>query len=160
MQSARNNIVRFNLSIDDRDHVLYLVGKFEEANLVHNNTFSMSQGDCHIIPRARLVNNIFCVGGSASLEERDGGGEFLNNCYYGNWKKLPSDTAAVNSDPQFLHFTSARDAVTAFKSFKLRSQSPCRARGVIILDHGARDLTGSNVPTSIPPDLGALQFTP
>jgi hypothetical protein len=160
MQSARHNIARYNLSIDDRDHLLYLVGKLEEANLVHNNTFHLSMGDCHIIPRARILNNIFSVSGSATLEERDGGGEFLNNCYHGNWKKLPSDPSAVLADPLFLNAGSGRDAATAFKNHTLRSHSPCLARGVVIPENGGRDLKGSKIPASTPPDLGALQFIP
>lgn len=160
MQSARHNIARYNLSIDDRDHLLYLVGKLEEANLVHNNTFHLSLGDCHIIPRARILNNIFSVSGSATLEERDGGGEFLNNCYHGNWKKLPSDPSAVLADPLFQNPTRSRDAATAFRNHTLRSHSPCRARGVVIPENGGRDLKGSKAPTSTPPDLGALQFIP
>jgi hypothetical protein len=61
-----------------------------ENNLVHNNTFHVSEGDAYIIPR---------------------------------------------------------------------SGSPCRAKGVVIPNHGGRDLTGNPVPEHTPPDMGALQST-
>jgi hypothetical protein len=160
MQSARFNIARYNLSIDDRDHLLYLVGKLEEANLVHNNTFHLTKGDCHIIPRARILNNIFSLSGSATLEERDGGGEFSNNCYHGTWKKLPADPTAVLGDPLYLNPATGCDAAATFKNHTLRPHSPCRARGVVVPENGGRDLKGSKVPTSTPPDLGALQCLP
>lgn len=156
MQSARQNIARYNLSIDDRDHVLFLVGKHEEANLVHNNTFHVTRGDCYIIPRARLVNNIFSVSGSASLEERDGGGEFRHNCYHGHWKKIPEDPAALIADPMFVNRSSPLDAATAFRNYALRTKSPCRRRGDIIPNHGGRDLRGTPIPDSTAPDLGAI----
>jgi hypothetical protein len=160
MPSARDNIARYNLSIGDRDHLLYIVGRLKENNLVHNNTFHVTEGDGYIIPRARILNNIFSVSGSATLEEREGGGEFLNNCYHGNWKKLPSDPSAISGDPLFQNATSSRDAATVFRNHTLRPHSPCRARGVLIPENGGRDLKGSKLPVSTAPDLGALQFIP
>ncbi|MBC8126877.1 MAG: hypothetical protein H8M99_07005, partial [Gloeobacteraceae cyanobacterium ES-bin-144] len=60
MISARENIARDNLSGNDRDHLLYLTGKLEEGNLVHNNnTFHLWEGDAYIIQRAQLMNYIF-----------------------------------------------------------------------------------------------------
>jgi hypothetical protein len=157
MPSALNNIARYNLSIGDRDHLLYLVGKLEENNLVHNNTFHIKEGDGYIIPRTRIWNNIFLVTGRATLEERDGGGDFRNNAYYGNWKKLPGDSSPVTASPMFENPTPGRDLASTFRNYALRSGSPCRAKGLVIPNHGGRDLTGSPVPDQTPPDLGALQ---
>ncbi len=160
MQSARRNIARYNLSIDDRDHLLYLVGKLEEDNLVHNNTFHLSKGECHIVPRARILNNIFYVNGSATLEERDGGGEFRQNCYHGNWKKRPTDPSGVIDDPQFVRPILAENLAETFQHYTLQPSSPCRAKGVLIPNHGERDLKGTRIPDNSPPDLGAIQSTP
>jgi endo-1,4-beta-xylanase len=157
MPSARDNIARYNLSINDRDHLLFLVGKLEENNLVHNNTFHLRKGDGYLIPRARLWNNLFFVGGSASLEEREGGGEFHNNAYYGNWKKLPADPSAILKDPLFHHPAIGKDTISTFRNHMLRPGSPCRARGLVIPNHGGRDLRGTELPGQSPPDLGALQ---
>lgn len=160
MQSARENIARYNLSIDDRDHLLYLVGRLEENNLVHNNTFHLRQGDSYIIPRARIWNNIFHVTGSATLEEREGGGEFRNNACHGHWKKLPADPSPVKADPLFANPTPGTDLTSTIRNYTLRSGSPCHARGVVIPNHGGRDLAGNTVPDPTPPDLGALQSPP
>jgi hypothetical protein len=157
MQSARENIARYNLSIGDRDHLLYLVGRLEENNLVHNNTFHMTEGDGYIIPRARIWNNIFLVTGSATLEERDGGGDFRNNCYHGNWKKLPGDSSPTTADPLFGNPTPARDLSSTMRNYSLRPGSPCLAKGFSVPDHGGRDLRGTPIPVQSPPDLGALQ---
>lgn len=159
MQSARDNIARYNLSINDRDHLLYLVGKPEENNLVHNNTFHVREGNGYIIPRARIWNNIFLISGSATMEERDGGGEFRNNAYHGNWRKIPADPSPVAADPLLVSPASASDLAGTFRNYSLRAESPCRGRGIVIPNHGNRDLTGSPVPSHSPPDLGALQCT-
>jgi len=160
MQSARDNTARYNLSVNDRDHLLYLVGRLEENNLVHNNTFNLREGAAYIIPRARIWNNIFQVGGSATLEERDGGGEFRNNCYHGNWKKIPSDSSAVLADPLFENASIGRDTASTFRNHMLRPGSPCRSRGVVIPGNGARDLKGTRIPIDAPPDIGALHSVP
>ena len=154
MQSARDNIARYNLSIDDRDHLLYLVGKLDENNFVHNNTFHLREGDGYIIPRANIWNNIFLVTGSASLEERDaGGGRFRSNAYHGNWKKLPADPSPVTADPLVANPSPAGDLASTFRNYTLRPGSPCRARGVVISNHGGRDLTGNPVPDDLGPRL-------
>lgn len=157
MQSARDNIVRYNLSVNDCDHLLYLVGKLEENNLVHNNTFHLQKGNSYIIPRARIWNNIFHVTGAASLEEREGGGEFRNNCYHGNWKNLHSDSGAVLADPRFENASMGSDVASTIKNHMLRADSPCRARGVVIPENGGRDLKGTEIPSGTPSDIGALQ---
>ena len=157
MQSARDNIARYNLSIGDRDHLLYLVGRLEENNLVHNNTFHVTEGDGYIIPRARIWNNIFLISGRASMEEREGFGDFRNNAYHGNWRKLPGDSSPVTADPLLENPSPGNNLAATFRNYALRSSSPCRAKGVIIPDHGGRDLRGTPIPDKTPPDLGALQ---
>lgn len=157
MQSARDNIARYNLSMNDRDHLLYLVGKLEENNIVHNNTFHLREGAAYIIPRARIQNNIFLVTGNATLEERDaGGGEFRSNCYFGNWKAVPADPAALVADPRIFQPVPGRDLAGSFRNYALTPGSPCRARGIVIPNHGGRDLAGNVVSDDMAPDLGAL----
>jgi len=157
MQSARDNIARYNLSVGDRDHLLYLVGKLEENNLVHNNTFHVTEGDGYIIPRARIWNNVFLVTGKATLEERDGGGEFRNNAYHGGWKKIPSDPAAVTGALQLVDPRPTGNLALLLRNHTPRKTSPLRAKGIVIPGHGGRDLTGRSVPEHAAPDLGALQ---
>ena len=94
------------------------------------------------------------------MEEREGGGEFRSNCYHGNWKKLPADSSAVVADPLFANPHPADNLAATFRNYTLRSGSPCRARGLVIPDHGGRDLRGNRIPRQIPPDLGALQSMP
>jgi len=128
----------------------------QENNLIHN-TFHVREGDGYIIPRARIWNNIFLVGGQASMEVREGADDFRNNAYHGKWKKLPDDPAAVLANPLFHDPAPGRDVASTFRNHALRSGSPCRGKGFIVPDHGGRDLKGSPVPAQAPPDLGALQ---
>ena len=161
MISARENIARYNLSENDRDHLLYLTGKLTEGNLVHNNTFHLWEGDAYIIPRARIVNNIFMASGKATLEERDpGGGVFLNNAYAGNWKRLPEDAGKVQEDPGFENPGRTTDLASTLRGYALRPGSPCRSRGLSIPNNGRRDLIGTPVPADGPPDIGAVQSAP
>lgn len=157
MQSARDNIARYNLSIGDRDHLLYLVGKLEENNLVCNNTFHITEGSGYIIPRAKIWNNVFHVTGEATMEEREGYGDFRNNAYHGNWKNLPGDSSPVLADPMFVNPVPGRDLATTFRNYMLHPGSPCRAKGVVIPDPGGRDLMGNPLKPGTPPDLGAIQ---
>ena len=159
MQSARDNIARYNLSLNDRDHLLYLNGQLEENNLVHNNTFHLWEGmENYLILRARIVNNIFHVTGSATLEERDADtGGCSNNCYSGNWKRQPEDPLKLTADPRFHNPVPGVDMAAISENYSLSQDSPCLRRGIAIPRNGGRDLNGSIVSESTPPDLGALQ---
>jgi hypothetical protein len=158
MPSASDNIARYNLSIDDRSHLLFLVGRLDENNLVYNNTFHVRDGTGYVIPRARIRNNIFLVNNRATMEEREaGGGEFHGNAYFGNWKKHPEDPAAVVAGPLFINPTPGANPALTARNYSLRPDSSCRARGSIIPNNGGRDLKGTKLPVGKPPDLGALQ---
>jgi len=158
MPTATQSVVRYNVSENDRDHVLFLVGNLNEENLIHNNTFYIEKDAAYIIPRARIRNNLFMAAGTASWEEREpGGGEFLANGYAGNWRQLPNDAAKVVADPLLADPGAGGPNAENLGAYRPRPGSPCIGRGVPVQGHAGRDILDRPVPTDSPPDIGACQ---
>lgn len=96
MNTATNNTARYNISENDRDHVLFCVGSASEGNKVYNNTFYIDSGASHIVPNATFINNIFMAAGDATMSVQNPElGVFEANCYGGSWDVRPNDPAAV-----------------------------------------------------------------
>lgn len=159
MKTARENIARYNVSENDRDHVLFLTGRLGEDNLVHNNTFYLDSGNAHLIPRAKVWNNIFVAAHDATYRVEDPAeGDFKHNCYHGNWENLPDDSGQVTGNPLFMAAGGGGNGAH-LSSYRLCSGSPCRAAGILIDNNGGRDITGTLLPAGAP-DIGALQTVP
>ena len=158
MPSATNNITRYNISENDRNRLLCLQGTRSDMNLVYNNTFYINSGASHIIPRAYISNNIFMAEGSATIEVRNPDeGVFKNNCYSGNWSALPSDQGKVVSDPQFINPGFGGYNAENLSCYNLNSTTPCKGKGIIIENNGGKDMNGTTISQSLPPDIGAFQ---
>ena len=100
MQTASDNVARYNISHNDRNHVLFCVGDKNENNVIHNNTFYIHDGTSFIVPNATFANNIFMTGPNSEMSvQNQERGIFKNNCYYGNWKALPDDKSAITENP-------------------------------------------------------------
>lgn len=161
MPTARNNIARYNLSVNDAHHVLYLTCDLDEQNQIYNNTFYTERRGAFLVPHAQIRNNLFIAAGDATFDvKRPEKGVFSNNCYAGRWLNLPPDQQQVTADPQLVDPRMGPGGAVDLSGFALKATSPCRGRGVVIDNHGGRDLAGADVPLHHPPDLGALQFAP
>ena len=145
MNTATNNVARYNVSRNDRDHVLYCHST--QGNIVYNNTFVIDDGDSYIVPLSTFANNIFFAAGTSTMSVREEWkGVFSNNCYGGNWKELPNDKDAIVADPGI-----------SLKSLRPGRNSPCLKGGKVIQDNGGKDYSGKPVPKDIHPDIGAVQ---
>ena len=145
MNTATNNVARYNVSRNDRDHVLYCHST--QGNIVYNNTFVIDDGDSYIVPLSTFANNIFFAAGTSTMSVREEWkGVFSNNCYGGNWKELPNDKDAIVADPGI-----------SLKSLRPDRKSPCLKSGEVMNDNGGRDYFGRPVPKDSPPDIGAVQ---
>jgi hypothetical protein len=158
MNSATNNVVRYNISENDCSHVLYCVGSEYDMNAVYNNTFYNNSGISFIVPNARFYNNIFMADGTASISVQEPEkGLFKNNCYAGNWGTLPSDNKAVTQNPLFVNPGKGSVDSSNFAGYALGSNSPCLSKGMIISGNGGKDILGNNVSEDGIPDIGAVQ---
>jgi hypothetical protein len=157
MNTATNNIARFNISLNDRSHFLYCVGRREENNQIYNNSFSSSIGKSYIVPNAYFTNNIFQFTDSASVYvENPAAGSFSHNCYAGNWTSCPPDDHAVSSDPLFVTPPARLNNTYQPSAFRLRASSPCIAQGKYIEHNGDKDFLGHAL-ASHTLDIGAVR---
>ena len=158
MNTATNNIARYNISENDLNHVLFCVGSKFDKNLVYNNTFYNNSGSSFIIPNAWFSNNIFMAAGTAAMSVQNPElGVFTNNCYAGNWGLLPTDNGAILADPLFLNPGQGGQNAENLGAYTLTTNSLCIGKGAIMNTNGGTDILGNNVPQGTSPDVGAIQ---
>lgn len=158
MNTAEHNIARYNISENDRNHVLFCVGKKEDANVVYNNTFYDKVDSAFIVPNALFYNNIFMAEYMASMYVKNPErGIFKNNCYAGNWVTIPTDSAAICKNPMFVCPGKGTLNIENFAGYQLGANSPCLSKGISITDNGGKDILGNKVSSDDTPDVGAVQ---
>ena len=167
MPTARNNVVRYNLSLNDRTRVLFMQSRYDENNLIHNNVFAVDT-PVYFTPGGRLWNNIFYATGHGAFfwttePEPD---QFRNNCYFGRWESVspwrnrrPPDPGMIEADPLFVAPGTGGEGIDAWTAYQLQPESPCRDAGVPIPDNGDRDFWGQRL-TDGKPDIGAFELPP
>ena len=160
MGSARDNIVRYNISVNDvppryshnlttatrkalpeSQHLLYFQCQPQNNNVVYNNDFFVSRGIGVIYTGAPYFkNNIFYAAGKGIFRTNGAvaAGQFVRNDYFGRWQgSPPSAKANLHVNPRFVSIRR--------QNFGLRSGSPLIHRGVLMPDNGGRDYYGSKV---------------
>ncbi len=160
MGSARDNIVRYNISVNDvppryapdlpvairnampgSEHLLYLQCQAQNNNLIYNNDFCVSRGVGVIYTGAPYFkNNIFYAVGKGSFRTNGpvAAGQFVRNDYFGPWQGSPpsaKDNLQVN--PRFVNIRR--------QDFRLRANSPLINRGLSVADNGGRDYFGRDL---------------
>ncbi|MDR2448624.1 MAG: right-handed parallel beta-helix repeat-containing protein, partial [Prevotellaceae bacterium] len=159
MNTATDNIVRYNISENDQSHVLFLTGNKSENNVVYNNTFYIDHGSAYVLPGATLKNNIFMAAGTGVMNFQEvSRGTFSHNCYAGNWSGyLPNETGKITHDPLFSDPGNGDEHGENLAAYALASGSPCRNAGVIIFNNGGLDILGNEVTRTNLPNMGAVQ---
>lgn len=159
MNTATNNIARYNISENDRNHVLFCVGSKDENNVLYNNTFYLKDDTSYIIPNAHFINNIFMADSNSVMSvQKPELGVFENNCYGGNWKNIPSDKNAIIGNPKFVYKAKSKLDTSAFSKFVLQSSSNCIGKGKVIKNNGGIDIMGNKVTENASPNVGAVSF--
>jgi hypothetical protein len=167
MNTAVDNIIRYNISENDRTHILFLIGAVEENNRIYNNTFYVDSDTTCIIPRAHIENNIFMATGTGKIEIRNWShpkytpwspelGVMRNNCYAGNCS-YPFDSLQIAADPLFANPGNGGGNVENLACYAISADSPCRKKGLVFPSNGAQDILGNPIPPDTPPDIGAIQ---
>ena len=160
MGSATDNIVRYNISVNDvppqyapnlpvairnalpgSEHLLYLQCQAQNNNLIYNNDFFVSRGIGVIYTGAQYFkNNIFYAVGKGIFRTNGpvAAGQFVRNDYFGPWQgSPPSAKANLHVNPGLVSMTG--------KNFRLRPNSPLIDRGLSVPDNGGRDYFGRDL---------------
>ncbi|NNM84364.1 MAG: hypothetical protein HKL96_01200 [Phycisphaerales bacterium] len=160
MGTARDNIVRYNISVNDvpprysptlsaatrkalpqSEHLLYFQCQPQNNNLVYNNDFYVSRG-IGVIKTGALYfkNNIFYAAkkGMFRINGAVAAGQFVRNDCFGPWQgSPPSAKANLHVNPGFVSLTG--------QNFRLRPDSPLINRGLAVPDNGGRDYFGRHL---------------
>ena len=160
MGSAKDNIVRYNISVNDvpplyarnlpaairnalpgSEHLLYLQCQAQQNNLIYNNDFFVSRGIGVIYTGAPYFkNNIFYAVGKGIFRTNGSvaAGQFVHNDYFGHWQgSPPSAKANLKVNPGFVNIRR--------EDFRLRQDSPLIDRGLGVPDNGGRDYFGRDL---------------
>lgn len=186
MNRTFHNIARYNISENDRTHLIQFQCDTTDMNIVHNNIFYVDYGtadlDYHSANPdktklgALMTNNIFYATGqgrfrtvytqgnvltrqfndSITLPHRPKT-QFYNNCYFGPWKNgLPDDPEKLVADPMFVAPGTGGEGLSTLGGYKLKTESPCINTGIFIPWNSKRDFFGNPVNDGSV-DIGAYE---
>ncbi len=186
MNQTFGNIARYNISENDKTHLIQFQCDTTDLNLVHNNVFYVDYGtadlDYHSASPdktrlgARLVNNIFYATGQGRFRTVYTQGDvltrqfndsiipphrpktqFYHNCYFGPWKNgLPDDPEKLVADPMFIFPGTGGEGLSTLGGYRLKEGSPCVNTGIFVPWNSERDFYGNPV-TDGSVDLGVYE---
>ena len=166
--TSADNVARYNISQNDGTRLFQVVCGTETNNQVYNNTFylgSLAAGPMQVVQNFNssgasslsFTNNIFDVSSSLASQVSYSGASALtwnSNTFFGaHPSSEPADPNKLTSDPLF------GSPGTGPTGYILGAGSPDLQSGSIIPTNGGNDYRGHAVPTSCPPDRGAMQTT-
>ncbi|GBG09202.1 hypothetical protein PAT3040_03842 [Paenibacillus agaridevorans] len=171
-------IVRYNISQNDGEKVINLLGYIENSEF-YNNTFYLDSAatakmievrNFFGIPKTTTFkNNIFYNLGSGGFDMRIVEGfVFDTNIFYGGEPPAATadaDISIVNSiiaDPKFVNPGSGGSMIDfndpdRLAGYRLQSNSPAINAGLVIEDNGGKDFWGNPLYTG-QPDIGAHEY--
>jgi len=186
MNQTFGNVARYNISENDKTHLIQFQCDTTDKNLVHNNIFYVDYGTADLDYHsgaadksklgARLVNNIFYATGQGRfrtvytqgnmlvrqfndtiLPPHKSKTQFYNNCYFGPWKNgLPDDPGKLVADPMFAAPGTGGEGLSSLSGYKLKPGSPCINTGIFIPLNSRRDFYGNPVIDGSV-DIGAFE---
>jgi hypothetical protein len=185
MNRTFGNIVRYNISENDKTHLIQFQCDTTDRNIIHNNVFYVDYGtadfDYHSGDPdksklgATMRNNIFYATGQGRFRTVYSQGpmlsrqfddstklqipenHFYNNCYFGPWKNgLPEDPKKLVADPMFIAPGTGGTGLNSLGGYKLKPESPVINAGVFIPMNSIRDFFGNPVQDGSV-DIGAYE---
>ncbi|MBP2327275.1 hypothetical protein JOF56_007660 [Kibdelosporangium banguiense] len=161
---ANNNVIRYNISHDDRDGdgsvplgVITVACGIATNLRIHNNTI-YAPNAARVINNlgetaAEVSSNIF-IGRSAGSTITDPHGTYSGNVYHNVTLRRAVDANAVEADPLLAIQDGQTDADVHW--FQLREGSAALKGGDPTLEHNGRDYFG-NAVSGTSPNIGAYQ---
>jgi Right handed beta helix region len=170
-----DTVVRYNLSVHDgvNSARVFHFGGASQRTRIYNNTIIL--GHHQDLPMVlftawkggtadgvEFFNNLFVVGdgGRATYQLKPSNGvRFSHNLFVGRHEGLPAGVSAGGFKPRFAGPLQPRPGSRAVHAFRPLGGSSF-PRGVIVANHGGRDLAGNRLPSGLPPAIGALEPPP
>jgi hypothetical protein len=186
MNQTFGNIARYNISENDKTHLIQFQCDTTDRNIVHNNVFYVDYGTADLDYHsgnadksrlgANLHNNIFYATGQGRFRTVYTQGnvltrqfndtitlphlpktQFYHNCYFGPWKNgLPDDPEKLVADPLFTAPGTGGVGLSSLGGYKLKPGSPCINTGIFIPWNSKRDFYGNPVNDGSV-DIGAYE---
>ncbi|GFZ79011.1 hypothetical protein GCM10008018_25720 [Paenibacillus marchantiophytorum] len=160
-----NGIVRYNISQNDLERVISVLGPVQNAKVYNNTIYArpglstkmILHGDWSGFPdNTAYSNNIIVNHGSGGYKFSGGTNtKFDYNLFYGNHPATePSDPHKLTSDPLLANPGKALDRYTV-DGYLLKGGSPALNSGVLMANNGGKDYWGNPVSASAAPNRGA-----
>lgn len=143
MDKTWNNVIRYNISQNDRNGLIW-EHKNEGGTHFYNNTFYMGMEETSPFRGPydsqdwSFTNNIFYFRQPTEIEWKPGA-KYRSNCYVN--VNLPDDPEAFSGEPGFVNPERNR-VTTGPKDYRLADSSPCIGRGASVPDNGGVDFFG------------------
>lgn len=163
--TTSDNIVRYNISQNDRGQIFDLVcGKLTNTK-IYNNVFYVGEaaqiinnGNGSAGANVEFYNNIFYVT-TTQASYNAGALLFDSNVFYGQHPAgEPTDSNKITADPLFVAPGTAT-SISDAGGYRLRAGSPALASGQVMTAPGSRDYFGGAVTQGCRPDRGAHQLS-
>lgn len=167
---SSGNIVRYNISQNDRKRIFMIAGGVTPNMQIYNNTIYIGEGlDTKIIDHAwdsagdfdvswSFRNNIIYNLGSGDYVIPGTTGQFAGNLYYGNHPASePAEAGKLTVDPKFVNPGSGGSGIATLAGYKLQEDSPALNAGVQIASNGGRDFWDNPVSRRGQPTIGAYE---
>ena len=175
MNETFGNIARYNISENDKTHLIQFQCDTTDRNIIHNNVFYIDYGTADLDYHsgrsdksklgANMNNNIFYATGQGRFRTVYTQGEVLvrqyndtlviphqpktqlyHNLYFGPWKNgLPDDPRKIVIDPLFVAPGTGGEGLSTLGGYKLRNGSPAVNTGMMIPWNSRRDFFGNQV---------------
>lgn len=169
----RGNIIRYNISQNDKGEVIRLTGLVTDTQ-IYNNTIYVGAGNSSMIVRyytagaasnaptnTNFFNNLFVNHGTGGYGGLASGFNtvFDYNVFYGNHPSSePTDAHKLTTDPLLVNPGWAGIGIGNIGDmYKLRAGSPCIDSGVDVANNGGRDFFGNPLYNGLP-DRGAHEY--
>lgn len=174
-------IVRYNLSVNDGyrstgEHagfspIFHISGPVRGTRIYNNTIFIWNRPDMldHTLVKfdtwggwpddTVFANNIFYGAGWSTFDYgQSTNHRFINNLYFGEFRRMPDDPRALTVDPMLRQPGNHDSGLAAATAYRPREGSLAIAAGTPIENNGGRDLLGQPIPTDRPPTIGAIEF--
>ena len=167
---GRNNVTRYNLSVNDGSRQGDGEGFFNDDTDHYNNVFYRTDGQGYLMQGGTGIwkNNVFYTTGKNNLTYQATDRTFTNNAFFGHTPSNPGSGAVIGGDPKFVNPSTSfklapgqpftKDQFWAlFDGFKIEAGSPLIDKGVTIANNGGQDFWGNPLYNGAP-DIGAHEY--
>lgn len=161
-------IVRYNISQNDKKHLISFAGGIAPNSSIYNNTFYVGPGiaaniidhswDLDMTPLYSFKNNIIYNLGTGIYRIPGTAGDFDYNLYYGNHPTgEPDEVHKLTVNPMLQNPGGGGNGINSLADYQIITGSPALNSGTGISNNGGKDFWGNAVTDLMTPSRGAHQ---